>query len=69
MTLKNNSFNSFTQQISNKVLLKEKLNNDKNILKLKYLFKYLGFKKKKLIVKVRHNKIFLLKIKKKNCYS
>jgi|TARA_Y100000780_G_scaffold83465_1_gene75381 ribosomal protein S7 len=65
MTLKNNSFNSFTQQISNKVLLKEKLNNDKNILKLKYLFKYLGFKKKKLIVKVRHNKIFLLKIKKK----
>ena len=46
MTLKNNSFNSFTQQISNKVLLKEKLNNDKNILKLKYLFKYLGFKKK-----------------------
>ena len=65
MTLKNNSFNSFTQQISNKVLLKEKLNNDKNILKLKYLFKYLGFKKKKLIVKVRHNKIFLLKKKKK----
>ena len=65
MTLKNNSFNSFTQQISNKVLLKEKLNNDKNILKLKYLFKYLGFKKKKLIVKVRNNKIFLLKIKKK----
>jgi hypothetical protein len=65
MTLKKTSFNSVTEQISNKVFLKEKFNNDKNILKLKYLNKYLGLKKKKIIVKVRHNKIFLLKIKKK----
>jgi ribosomal protein S7 len=60
-----NSFSTWSaQQISNKVLLKEKLNNDKNLLKLKYLFKYLDFKKKKIIVKIHHNKIFSLKIKK-----
>ena len=47
MTLKKTSFNSVTEQISNKVFLKEKFNNDKNILKLKYLNKYLGLKKKK----------------------
>lgn len=65
MVLKNNSFNLLTQQASNKVLSKEKFNNNKNISKLKYLFKYLGLRKKKLLVKVRHNKIFLLKLKKK----
>ena len=47
MTLKNKNFDSSVPQISNKVLSKEKLNNDKNLLKLKYLFKYLGLKKKK----------------------
>ena len=65
MTLKNSSNNVLIQQISNKVLLKDKLNNDKNLLKVKYLFKYLGLKKKKIIVKIRHNKIFSLRIKKK----
>jgi ribosomal protein S7 len=65
MTLKNSSFNSSIQQVSNKVFSKEKLNNDKNLLKLKYLFKYLGLKKKKIISKIRHNKIFSLRIKKK----
>lgn len=65
MILKNSSNNVLTQQISSKVLLKDKLNNDKNLLKLKYLFKYLGLKKKKIIVKIRHNKIFSLRIKKK----
>lgn len=47
MVLKKNSFNLLTQQASNKVLSKEKFNNNKNILKLKYLFKYLGLRKKK----------------------
>lgn len=65
MALKNSSFNSSIKQVSNKVLLQEKLSNDKNLLKLKYLFKYLGLKKKKIIVKIRHNKIFSLRIKKK----
>ena len=64
MTLKNKNFDSSVPQISNKVLSKEKLNNDKNLLKLKYLFKYLGLKKKKILIKIRHNKIFSLRIKK-----
>jgi ribosomal protein S7 len=65
MILKNSSFNSSIKQVSNKVLSKEKLSNDKNLLKLKYLFKYLGLKKKKILVKIRHNKIFSLRVKKK----
>jgi len=64
MVLKNFSFNSSIQQVSNKIISKEKLNNNKNILKLKYLFKCLNFKKKKILVKICHNKIFSLKIKK-----
>jgi ribosomal protein S7 len=65
MALKISSFNSSVPQVSNKVLSKEKLNNNRNLLNLKYLFKYLGLKNKKTIVKIRHNKIFSLKIKKK----
>jgi ribosomal protein S7 len=65
MFFENPFFTSSTAHFSNKVLLKEKLNNNKNLLKLKYLFQYLDFKKKKIIVKIRHNKIFLLRIKKK----
>lgn len=64
MTFKNSFSNLSTKQTSNKVFLKEKLSNDKNLLKLKYLFKYLGLNKKKIIVKIRHNKIFSLQIKK-----
>jgi ribosomal protein S7 len=63
MILKNSSFNSSIKQTSNKVFSKEKLNNVKNLLKLKYLFKYLGLNKKKILVKIRHNKIFSLRIK------
>lgn len=65
MALQIHSFNSLIQKTSNKVISKEKYNKSKNILKLKYLFKYLGLKKNFFIGKVRHNKIFLLKIQKK----
>jgi len=64
MALKNSSFNSSIQKVSNKVFSKEKLNNAKNLLKLKYLFKYLDFQKKKIITEIRHNKIFSLRIQK-----
>ena len=60
MSLKKN-WNSVSQQIS----LKQKLNNKNNLLNLKYLFKYLGLNKSLSVVKVRHNKILFLKIKKK----
>ena len=68
MTFKNNIFDSSIQQVSSKVPFiysKEKFDNTKNLLKLKYLFKYLGLKNKKILVKVRHNKIFSLRVKKK----
>jgi ribosomal protein S7 len=64
MIFENKNFKSSVSQVSNKVLSKEKLNNTKNILKLKYLFKYLGLKNKKIIIKIRHNKIFSSRIKK-----
>jgi ribosomal protein S7 len=65
MILKNSSFNLSIRQISYKVLSKEKLNNNRNILKLKYVFKYFSLEKKKIIGKILHNKIFLFEIKKK----
>lgn len=65
MTLKNSSVTGVTPQVSCKVLVNEKLKNDKNLLKLKYLLKYLGIKKKFFIIKIRHNKIFSVLIKNK----
>jgi ribosomal protein S7 len=44
---------------------KEKLDNTKNLLRLKYLFKYLGVKKKTFIHKIHHNKFFFLSLNKK----
>ena len=64
MVFKNFYFNSSINKSSSKILIKEKLNNNKNLLKLKYLFKYLGLKKKKNFVKIKHNKIFSIRIKK-----
>lgn len=61
MVIKKFFSNSAISQVSSKIFLVEKLSNEKNLLKLKYLFKYLGLKKKKVIVKVNHNKVFLLK--------
>ena len=63
MALKKNYFNPVPFSISKQVFSIEKFNNKKNLLKLKYLNKYLGLKKKKIVVKVRHNKIFLSKLK------
>ena len=48
---------------STKIFSKEKSNNNKNLLKLKYLFKYLNLKNKRVAANIQHNKIFSLRIK------
>jgi ribosomal protein S7 len=64
MIFKKNFLSLFICNISNKIFVKEKLNNNNNLLKLKYLNKYFGLKNKKVLVKIQHNKIFFLRVKK-----
>lgn len=64
MVTNKKNFNLSIQKVSSSIFLLNKFSKDKSLLRLKYLFKYLGLKKKKNIIKIRHNKIFVLKAKK-----
>jgi ribosomal protein S7 len=48
-----------------KISFYNRLDNKKNLIRLKYLFKYFQFKKSLKLKKIKHNKIFLLKASKK----
>jgi ribosomal protein S7 len=67
MILFKKNSHSLIPQVSTKVSFissKDKLDHIKNILRLKYYFKVLNFKKKNIIYKnIGHNKLFFLRVK------
>ena len=67
MVIFKKNFNSLTPQVSTKISFissKDKLDHIKNILRLRYYFKLLNFKKNYIIYKnIRHNKIISLRLK------
>ena len=67
MVIFKKNLNSLTPQVSTKISFissKDKLDHIKNILRLRYYFKLLNFKKNYIIYKnIRHNKIISLRLK------